>query len=631
MKPPSKKQYVVVETINLSFNALNFTSVDLISNTVLICKVKHLYIHNNNIKSDGVEKFRKFLINNRKSVDMQVLRMENNYVEYPTAETFANEIQNSFYKRPFWLCMDHILLIKEYKYMEVTHHSFKCLYIFNCNINVISCFEHTFRNLEKVSICNNRTRDSEVTAEELIKKLQGQNSNVSVAVMLQQVLIAIKADNNLLHHLLQQTLSVKVMRFKYCKISNEILLQIKQTTKKLYELSFQACYLGKEGCENLLQLLPVVGSDSEVISLNLSANQIESYNDIKSIVDVCNHLKVCNLCLTDNNLDDNKIKYFAELLQNKEHVINTIDFRNNHTCTITEGEFLHISKCQLHVYITAKTEIYYEDHLKQSNCSDGGNIEYLYFIKYAFTTEMFKNFQLYNYLKKLHLVGQLNMNSKEFVRILQGIHTHELLVVSSNFTNDQADVLFKSVSCSIVIAADDTILGKNCANGELINTALMYSISPYFKQIHFTNCDITEHIEEITSQLLKFHKTEWRSLKIEQCRIDDNSCTSLVHILCKANVHIKSISFSGNLLTSSSVEPISSIINNLNVSMLCLNNNKYSLEDVDHIFNVIMITYNIEELSFEQNEIDELSLNNMVKNKFLSFEFDKISRFQGSS
>ena len=250
------------------------------------------------------------------------------------------------------------------------------------------------------------------------------------------------------------------------------------------------------------------------------------------------------------------------------------------------------------------------------------NINYLYFIKCVLTTEILKKLQPHNYVEKLHLVGQLNMNAKEFVEILNNIHTDELLLVANNFTYNEAVDLFNSASRSIVIAGEDTILGKYCTNGELINTALMYSTSPYYKQIHFTNCDLTEYIEGITSQLLKFHKTVWRHLKIEHCKVDDNACTRLVRVLCTAKTHIESISFSGNLLTSSSVEAISNIINNLKVTELCLNNNKYSLEDVEHIFNAIMMTYNIEKLNFEQNEIDGLLLNEMIKNKFLSFKFD---------
>ena len=307
-------------------------------------------------------------------------------------------------------------------------------------------------------------------------------------------------------------------------------------------------------------------------------------------------------------------------------MLETIDFRSNRACSMTEGEFLHISKCKLQVFITTKTKIYYKDDLEQCIYSDDDNIKYLYFIKYMFNTEIFKKLQPYDYLKKLHLVGQLNMNAKEFVKILKNIHTDELLVVANNFINNEAVAFFNSTNCSFVIAGENTILGKY-TNGKLINTALMYSSSPYFKQIHFTNCDITEYIEGITSQLLKFYDTDWKRLKIEHCNVDDNACTRLVRVLCTAKTHIESISFSGNLLTSSSVEAISNIINNLKVTELCLDNNKYSLEDVEHIFNAIMMTYNIEKLNFEQNEIDGLPLNDMIKNKFLSFEFD-VCEFQ---
>ena len=630
--PNNTLHEILVENINLSFNALNSTSVDLIANTVLSCKVKRLYINDNNIKNDGIEMFIKFLVSSSQSVDtlrLKVLRMENNCVEYPTAENFASIIQNIFYKRFFWLCMDHVLLIKKYNKTKITVpkvvcHSFKSLYIFNCNVNVIIGFEHILRNLEKIGICDNYTTSKyQLNAEDLIKNIQGQNSDISIVVILQQVLIAKNANSNMLHHMLQQIPSVKMMSFQYCKISYEILMQIirlLQITKHLGELSFNTCDLDMENCEALLQLLAVV--DSEVISINLSSNQIESHNDVKYIVDVCSHLKVRKLYLNDNNLEDSKIKYFAELLQDKQHMIESIDFRSNRACSMTEGEFLHISKCKLQVFIRTKTKIYYEDDLEQCTYSDDDNIKYLYFIKYMFTTEMCDKLLSYNYLKKIHLVGQLNMNAKELIKILQDIHTDELLVVANNFINNEVVALFNSAICPIVIADKDTILGKHCVNGELINTALLYSSSPYFKQIHFTNCDITEYIEEITSQLLKFYNTDWKCLTIDHCNVDDNACTRLVRVLCTAKTHIESINFSGNLLTSSSVEAISNIINNLKVSSLCLNNNKYSLEDVEHIFNAIMMTYNIEKLNFEQNEIDGLLLNDMIKNKFLSFEFD---------
>ena len=305
---------VFVKNINLSYNALNSASVDLITKTVLSCKVKCLNVNDNNIQNDGIEKMIKFLVSSSQSVntlDLQVLRMENNCVEQPTAETFANIIQKLFYERPFWLCMDHILLIQEYEYIaqeykyipsNVAYHSFKSLYIFNI--------------FEKVSICNNHsTSDSQLTAEDLVQRIQ--RNDVSIAVMLQQVLIAIKANNNMLNHMLKQIKSVKVMDFQYCNISDEIILEIKRLlhTKQLSNVSFKACNLGKEGCEALLQLYMHI--DSEVISLNLSSNQIESHNDVKYIVDVCSHLKVRKLYLNDNNLQDSKIKYFAELLQDK--------------------------------------------------------------------------------------------------------------------------------------------------------------------------------------------------------------------------------------------------------------------------------------------------------------------------
>ena len=261
-------------------------------------------------------------------------------------------------------------------------------------------------------------------------------------------------------------------------------------------------------------------------------------------------------------------------------------------------------------------------YIVNSNSSDE-NIKYLYFIEYVFTIELFDRLLPYDYLNKFYLVRELNMNSEDFVRIIQVIHTDELLVVARNFTSNQALSLFNTASCSIVIAIEGTILGKNCKSSELINTALEYATFPHFKKVHFTNCDITDTEKTIT-RLLQFYRHSWEYLRIEHCNIDDNMSIGLMHTLSSAETIIQSVSFSNNYLKSSSREAIVNMISNSKVSKLCLNNNILSIEDVECILGTIMMTYNMQEISFEENEIDDLQLNHMIKHKFLSFEFDYI-------
>ena len=638
LKQSSKVQHeVVVKNINLSFNNLNSASVDLITNTILSCKLKRLYINDNNLKDDGVEKFKTSLINCNQLIDslsLKVLKMENNGITYPTAETFVDAIQRTFNRRTFWLCIDHVLLLQESKCATVPkdmfNHSFKSIYVLNCNINAIFSFEHIFGNLENICICNNNsTSKSQPTINNLIRRISRHNYDVSTFVVLQQELIAKSYNTIKLTNMLKEVATLKFMSFENCEITSEILIQIVRllpVDEPLYKLSFGSCSFGKDGCKVLLQLLNA--TNSKVVSLSLPSNQIESHADVKFIADICSHLKVSELHLNNNKLQDNEIKYFAEILKNREHVMKTIDLRSNHTCSVTEGEFMHISNCKLQVFITAETKIYYKDDHEVSTDLDDGNIKYLYFIKYEFTVELFDKLLPYDYLNKFHLVGELNMNSEEFVMIIQVIQTDELLIVARNFTPIQALNLFNSATCSIVIAIEGTILGKNCINSELINTALEYTTFSSFTKVHFTNCKIVDIDKTITS-LLQFYKHSWEQLQVEHCNFDDNACVNLAHMLSSAETIIQSVSFSSNFLTSSSTEAIVSIINNSKVSKLCLNNNKFSVEDVECTLNTVMMTYNMQEISCEENGIDELQLIHMIKHKFLSFQFDCIYDISG--
>jgi len=325
-------------------------------------KVKYLYLNDNNFEDDSVEKFNKFLIPSDQSFDnlnLQVINMNNNHVTYPVAETFTRVIQEVFCKKYFLLCMDHVLLVQEGNGTNsiipkcVFNHTFKSFYAINCNINLILRLENHFKNLEQVGICNNySTTESQLNANDLVKKIRNQRNGASIVVVLQQVLIAVKTNSDILQHILNLTTSLRVMCFQCSKISYEIVMQIVrllQITKHFDQLSLIGCDLGKNSCEILLQLLSVV--NCKVVSLNLSSNHIESHTAIKTIVDISRHLKVNELCLKDNNLQDGGVKYFAELLQDNEHIIKAIDFRDNQTCNMTEGEFMHISNCNCSHYI----------------------------------------------------------------------------------------------------------------------------------------------------------------------------------------------------------------------------------------------------------------------------------------
>ena len=144
-----------------------------------------------------------------------------------------------------------------------------------------------------------------------------------------------------------------------------------------------------------------------------------------------------------------------------------------------------------------------------------------------FTTKLCEKLLPFDNLEKLHLVGELDMTSNDFVKTLNDIRTGELLVVARNFAYKQAIDLFYSATCSIVIAAEGTILGKNCKNGGLINTAMRYSTFPHFTQIHFINCDFTV-IEEIATHLGRFYEN--RSEHCEHYKTNDSGCTDLVQI-----------------------------------------------------------------------------------------------------
>ena len=633
LKPSSIMQHeIVVKNINLSFNKLNSAVVDLITNIVMCWKIKHLYMNDNNLKDDGVEKFSEFLITNGQLMDtfsLKILKMENNCVTYPTAETLARVIQKTFHNKQFWLCMDHVLLVQETKAVPegvMVDHSFKSLYGFNCNIQVIFNFKHCFRNIENVGICNDQQlSQSQVNSEDLIEEFSRINSGVSIVVALQETLIAKNTNAYMLHHMLKEVEFLSIICFKNSKITSETLHQVVRLLSiniTLSRLSFDSCNLGKDGCEILLKLLTPVKPTVSIVSLSLSSNLIESHEDVQFIAEICRHLKVSELYLNNNKLQDSRIKYFAKLLKEMEHAMKAIDFRNNHTCNITEGEFIHISNCKLQVFITRETKLFYEDHHQDSTDSDDRKIMYLYFIKYVFTNE-FEKMLPYSFLNKFHLVGELNMNSREFTRIIQTMQTDELLLVIKNFTPSQALDLFDSASCSIVVAIEGTILGKNCKSSALINTALEYANFSHVSKVCFIKCVFT-NIENTIERLLQFYECCWEQLIIEHCKINDNACTSLAYVLSTTEKIIKSVSFSSNLLTSSSTKAIVNIIKILKISQLCLNDNNFTAEDVICILSTIIKTYNLQEISFEQNKIDELQINCMIKGKFLSFEFDNI-------
>ena len=623
---------VVVKSIDLSFNNLSSAAINPIINIALSCQVQFLNISYNNFQDDGVEKLSEFLINSSQLMDgfsLKTLKMEKNSITYPTAETFASMIHKKFHRKQFLLCIDHVLLVQETKVVPKgikLDYTVKSFYCFNCNIKSISSFKHCFENIENVGICNNYSMgQSQVNAEDLIKEF---DCGVSIVVALQDVLIAKNTNASLVLYILEELASLEVMDFENCEITSEILKEIVRLlpiNKPLNKLSINACNFAKDGCEILLQLLTV--ANSEVVSLSCSSNLIESHMDFKIIFDVSSHLKVSELYLTNNNLEDGDIRQFAEILNTMNHMITTIDFRGNHTCNMTEGEFMHIGNCKLHVFITEATKLYFENDHKLSTDSDDKNIKYLYFIKYVFTNE-FEELLSYSYLKKFHLVGKLNMGSKRFVRIIQGIQADEILIVAKNFTRNQAFNLFNSASCSIIIAIEGAILGKNCINGELINTALEYATFSHFTKVHFSNCEIAD-IEKTITKLLQFYKHSWKDLEIEHCNIDDNACINLAHTLSSAETIVQSVNFSSNFLTSSSTEAVVKIINNSKVSKLCLSNNKFSVEDVECILNTVMMTYNMQEISYEENGIDELQLIHMIKHKFLSFEFDCIYDISG--
>ena len=607
LKSPIKSMLnISIETVDLSSNKLNSAAMDLIGNFIVCLSVKQLYLNDNKIASEGIEKLARNLITIEtlvKGCKLEFLDITGNLLEHISIKAMLFEVHKTLSNKTFCLFVDELVFVQGASQIPEITIFMKHCYVFNCDQIVVGSVTEKLCNPKEIIICNVDTVDTSktVTINKQIQDICEKNTEAVYAISLNGEIIAQKEQADWIEIILSKNSTVNFIRLQECNLSTGViskLAKLIENNKDISEISLTGCTVTDANCKLLSQSLSNSSTCCKVTSLNVSGNLITS-SAVNEIVDLVCTLKIEKLYMNNNNLCDSGISQFAKMLAKKMHSLIYAEFKGNNTRRVTEYEFISNSRCELmQVSINKKAKLF-NGILPTINQFES-NIEDMHIINYNFNADQLTDILAFT-LKKLYLHGTCNISN--FDTLTQGISidikVNELLIILNNLNDKVAKQIFDIAQCLIVIASKSSIRAKNCDYAELINMALHESQERCLNSLHFIACDFV--YQEFTVELQNSLKNEWKCFQLKHCYINDDRFVYLVKSLTSVGVKSEVVDLSYNLITSQSAETIRDMINNWQIGELYLNDNQISLEGIENIVKDSIKAIHLQKLNLENN------------------------------
>ena len=335
-------------------------------------------------------------------------------------------------------------------------------------------------------------------------------------------------------------------------------------------------------------------------SLNLSSNNICS-STVEDLSKLCCILKIENLFLDNNELSDSGIKRLVDILNAENHKLQYVSLTDNNTHYMTEYEFNRLCTTICTVEINPKTKQLYKSlplFIEDMDTTDN-----LYCIECTFSIETLADILSLN-LSRLHLFGTLHTTTAEVTSLPAStcIRAKEIIIALKNCDDKLAFEIFRKTDFPVVIISEFSIQAKNLMEAELINIALQQCQKHGLKKVLFNSCNVTKCFEELASQLNTVCDNTLEDFQMQNCFLNDNILKAFIKSLNLIRITSNFVDLSHNQITTESAEIIGTIVKDWQIKKLCLNNNQISKEGVNCILNACVLTYHLQDITFEGNK-----------------------------
>ena len=636
LRSPSKSIHnISIETVDLSSNKLNSAAMDLMVNFVVCLNVQQLYLNDNKIENEGIEKLVSDFVTNEnlvKSCRLDFLDISGNLVEHIAIRSLLVETHKIFSNRTFFLFTDESMLVQDASQIPEDLPLFiKYYYVFNCGQNIVDCVKEELHNLKEIVVCNADTINASKTVT-ITKQIQDKcenNSKAIYAISMGREILAWREQADWIEIILSESSAVNVIKFRDCNLSDGVISKLAskliKNNKDIDEVSLTGCTVTDANCKLLSQSLSDSSTCCKVTSLNVSDNLISS-SAVNDIVDLLCILKIEKLYVNNNNLCDGGIQLLSKKLGMRKNSLTYAEFKGNNSRYVTEYEVISNSSCNcMQVVINEKAKLF-NGMLPPINQFDY-KIEDLCIINYNFSFKQLKEILALT-IKRLYLRGSCNISNFNIHNI--SIQVKELFIVLKNLSNEVAELIFEIAQCPIVIASKSAIRAKKCDYAELINIALRESHDRDLKYFHFIACDFIDDDQELAVELQNTHNKDWKIFQLKGCYFSEHNFVALLKSLTSVGVKSEVVDLSHNLITSQSADTIGDMINNWQISELYLNDNQISLEGIENIVKHSTKAIHLQKLNLENN-----SKTNYIHHARNDFEIisllNKVDYFKQSS